>query len=168
MGISFEELLDRLEKDDLKEIISLFFEKDAKVRDLVEEQVKASLDFDSKDVSADIHRILKHLDDYAFLEAGIVGDGCTVSDLYTKEKASVAIAESIFNEFYEKAELMTELGMMSEARAFIRAIAEGVRSCHSNSDSVILTISDEFPLRYADNLESYLNSDDILQGFGKR
>ena len=66
-----------------------------------------------------------------------------------------------------RAEMTDSRLMMSEARAYIRAVSEGIRSCR-DVESVMVAISDDFVVRYADNLESYLNTDDVLGGFGKK
>lgn len=166
--VRIEELLERLDKEDLKGIIGSLCENDDNVRRIVEDRVKKSLVFDSERVYEDVNRTIVRLDDYAFLEAGIVGGGKSVSDIYSEEKASAAIAEAIFSDFYERAELMIELGMLCEARSFISAISKGIRRCHKDGRSTIMVVSRDFPIRYADNLESYLNTDDILGGFGKR
>ena len=166
--VGTEELLERLDKDDLKGIIGSLCENDENIRRIVEDYVRKSLDFDSESIYEDVNRTIARLDDYAFLEAGIVGGGKSVSDIYSEEKAAAAIAEAMFSDFYERVELMIELGMLCEARAFISAVSKGLRRCHKDGRSTIMTVSRDFPLRYADNLESYLNTDDILGGFGKR
>jgi hypothetical protein len=165
MPVDFDKLLESLSVEDLRETIRILSEKDDSVIGVLEKQVRDSLEFNEEEIRSDIVRVIRHLDDYAYLEASFVDK--EVSDLYSEQKASAVIAEMLFAEFYDNAELMLQLGMVSEARGFVRAIAEGVRSCN-DMDSIVVSLSKDFPMRYADNLESYLNSDDILGGFGKK
>ena len=164
MPAELDRMIDSLSEEDLKAII-LALDERTPVKDLVEERVRNSLEFNVTEIALDVLRVIRLIDDYAYLESSMADR--EVSDLYSQDKASAAIAEAMFNEFYDKAEMMVDLGMMSEARAYIRAVSEGIRSCR-DVESVMVAISDDFVVRYADNLESYLNTDDVLGGFGKK
>ena len=160
-----EKMLELLSEDELKAIITESCKDDA-VRSIVTESVRRKLEFTSDDVRTEMAILFSNADDYIYLEKSMFDTA--VEELFPENKALALLAETIYGGFYDRAEMMVRMGMLSEARLFIRSVAEAIRHHAGEGSTALLTLCGDSADRYADDLESFLNSDDPLGGFHKR
>lgn len=160
-----ERMLDLLSEDELRAVIYESSKDDAVVS-IIEGFVRRKLEFTPDDIRTETAILLSNADDYIFLEKSMFDS--SVEELFPENKALALLAETVFNGFYDRAEMMVSMGMLNEARLFIRLIAEAIRRSIEERSTLLLALCRESAGRYADEMESFLNSDDILGGFHKR
>ena len=160
-----EKMFELLSEDELRAVIAESCKDDA-VRDIVTEFVRRKLEFTPDDVRTETSILISNADDYIYLEKSMFDTA--IEELFPENKALALLAETIYDGFYDRAEMMVGMGMLSEARLFIRSVAEAVRYYAGESSTLLLSLCGDSAERYADDLESFLNSDDPLGGFHKR
>lgn len=165
--VDADRLLQRLDEDDLRGLVKGLREKYGdEVDEMLISAVREKICISDEMVHDRVERALKAFDDYIFFESNMAGK--EYAECYTPDKASAALAEVIFGEFYGDAELMVDMGMKGGALRFIHAVAEGIRICAKNGSALLTGLAGDFALRYADILEESFGTDDILGGFGKK
>ena len=161
-----ERMLEMLSEDELRGVIRDSSENGSPITDTVEHYVRRKLEFTSEDIRTEVSILLSNADDYIFLEKNMFDS--ELEDLFPEPKAMAILAETICDGFYDRAEMMVSMGMLSEARLFIRYIAETIRHHAKKGDTVLLSLCRESAKRYADEMEGYLITEDLLGGFHKK
>ena len=160
-----ERMLDLLSEDELRAVIKESSKDDAVVG-IIEGFVRRKLEFIPDDIRTETAILLSNADDYIFLEKSMFDS--SLEELFPENKALALLAETVFNGFYDRAEMMVSMGMLNEARLFIRSIAEAIRHFIGDESITLIKLCGESASRFADELESFLNSDDPLGGFHKK
>lgn len=163
-----EYLLGQMDEEMLKKAVNALamkFKKD-KVVEVVRDTLKQSVILSRSEVIGKAEFRLESFNEEIYFYSNM--KQVDPDKYYSVDEASIVIAESIADEFYETGELMMKLGLVDETKDYVRNIVDGIKQCKDGKKAILLKTAPDFTDSYCDGLLAGLESDDILKGFGMK
>ena len=166
--LELDYLLGQMDEGTLKKAITelaLRFKRD-KVVDIVRDTIRSSAVMGRSDVIFRVRERLESFNEEIYFYANM--KELDPDKFYSSDEASIVIAESIADEFYDRAELLLRLGLRTETEDLIRNIADGLKQMRDGKGSLLTAAAPDFVDTYCEGLLKGAESGDVLSGFGMK